>query len=183
MCFAFLQDPVNQFKFRIWVGRMGQMEQIRAAAAKIRACLHRTAKRFLTSTFRACWSSLRTSRTRDETCLTQPPSNKLWMYGHRSLRSWFLSRARQRRIRISPMPASIRSNIGTKEADCPNQTQPSLALIRAHNSVEMTPSMRQKRRKRMRRIRRTHPKVKIATKRKKILRTQKILDKRNLSKM
>ena len=47
----------------------------------------------------------------------------------------------------------------------------------------MTPSTRQKRRKRMRRIRRTHPKVKIATKRKKILRTQKILDKRNLSKM
>ena len=46
----------------------------------------------------------------------------------------------------------------------------------------MTQSTRQKRRKRMRQIRRTHPKVKIATKRK-ILRTQKILDKRNLSKM
>ena len=47
----------------------------------------------------------------------------------------------------------------------------------------MTQSTRQKRRKRMRQIKRTHQKVKIATRRKKILRTQKILDKRNLSKM
>ena len=157
------------------------MEQIRVVAERIRAFLHRTAKRFLTSTFRACWSSPRTSRIRDETCLMQPPNNKLWMYGHRSLRSSFLSRARQRRIRINLMPAFIRSNICTKEADCLNQTQPLHALIRAHNSVEMTPSTRQRRRKKMRLIRRTHQKT--ATKRKKILRTQKILDKRNLSKM
>ena len=46
----------------------------------------------------------------------------------------------------------------------------------------MTPSTRQKRRKKMRQTRRTYQKVKIATKRKKILKTQKILDKRNLSK-
>ena len=80
------------------------------------------------------------------------------------------------------MPIFGRAFICTKEADCPKQTKTSLALIRVHNSVEMTQSTRQKRRKRMRQIKRTHQKVKIATRRKKILRTQKILDKRNLSK-
>ena len=56
------------------------------------------------------------------------------------------------------------------------------ASTRVPNSVEMTPLMKPKRKKKMRQIRRNlRKKVKTATKRK-ILRTQKILDKRNHSK-